>query len=47
LLFDESPRDTVVFVAVVGVLGTVALIASVIPAMRATRVDPNITLRAE
>jgi predicted permease len=47
LLFDESPRDPVVFVSVIGVLTGVALLASVVPAVRAARVDPNVALRAE
>ena len=47
LLFDESPRDPVVFASVIGVLAGVALLASVVPAVRAARVDPNIALRAE
>jgi predicted permease len=47
LLFDESPHDPVVFVVVIGVLTVVALLASVVPALRAVRVDPNVALRAE
>jgi ABC-type antimicrobial peptide transport system permease subunit len=47
LLFDESPHDPVVFVVVIGVLTGVALLASVVPAFRAVRVDPNVALRAE
>jgi predicted permease len=47
LMFDESPRDPVVFGVVTAVLIGVALLASVLPATRATRVDPNAALRAE
>jgi predicted permease len=47
LLFDESPHDPIVFVAVIGVLTSVALLASIFPAVRAARVDPNVALRAE
>jgi predicted permease len=47
LMFDESPRDPVVFGVVTVVLVGVALLASVLPATRATRVDPNVALRAE
>jgi putative ABC transport system permease protein len=47
LLFDVSPRDPLVFVAVVVVLIGVALAASWIPALRASRVDAAVALRAE
>ena len=47
LMFDVSPRDPAVFVVVTLALLGVALLASVIPASRATRVDPNAALRAE
>ena len=47
LLFDESPRDPVVYAIVTVVLLGVALTASWIPARRAARVDPNIALRSE
>jgi ABC-type antimicrobial peptide transport system permease subunit len=47
LLFDTSPRDPLVLGACATVLLVVALVASVIPARRATRVDPMEALRAE
>ena len=47
LLFNQSPRDPVVFGTVTGALLLVALIASMIPAIRGARVDPNAALRAE
>jgi ABC-type antimicrobial peptide transport system permease subunit len=47
LMFDESPRDPVVFGVVTGVLLAVTLAASLVPATRATRVDPNVALRAD
>jgi hypothetical protein len=47
LLFNQSPRDPVVFGAVTGALLLVAVVASMIPASRAARVDPNAALRAE
>src|SRR5262249_14382740 len=47
LMFDVSPRDPVVFGVVTAVLIGVALLASILPARRATRVDPNTALRAE
>lgn len=47
MLFETSPRDPVVFAAAAVTLVAVALAASAIPALRASRVDPNIALRSE
>jgi putative ABC transport system permease protein len=47
LLFEQSARDPMVFMAVAAMLITVAAVASSVPAFRATRADPNRTLRAE
>jgi ABC-type antimicrobial peptide transport system permease subunit len=47
LLFQVSPRDPLVFGAVAVVLVGVAVIASWLPAMRASRVDPSVALRAD
>jgi ABC-type antimicrobial peptide transport system permease subunit len=47
LLFRESPRDPVVFVAVTILMLLVATIASAVPARRASHADPNTALRAE
>jgi putative ABC transport system permease protein len=47
LLFEVSALDPVVFAAVVLSLASVALLACVIPARRATRVDPLVSLRSE
>jgi putative ABC transport system permease protein len=44
-LYDISPADPRVLVVTVAVLGLVAAIASWIPARRATRIDPAISLR--
>jgi putative ABC transport system permease protein len=47
LLFEQSATDPVVFVAVGILIGLVALVASALPALRATRADPNSALRSE
>ena len=47
LLFRTAAYDPLVFAAVVIVLGAVALLAALLPARRATRVDPITALRAE
>jgi predicted permease len=47
LLFGISPTDSLTFVTVPLALGTMALIASLIPALRATHLDPIKALRTE
>ena len=47
LLFDVSPTDIPTFAVVSFVLSAVAFAACVIPARRATRVDPMVSLRHE
>ena len=47
LLFEQSARDPLVLMAVAMILLLVALCASLVPALRATRVDPTTALRAE
>jgi predicted permease len=47
LLFGVSRLDPVTYVGVIALLGGVAVIACAVPAWRAARVDPAITLRAE
>jgi putative ABC transport system permease protein len=46
-LFNVSPLDPVVYGIVTVVLAAVALLATLVPARKATRVDPMIALRAE
>jgi putative ABC transport system permease protein len=46
-LFGVTPRDPLTYLSVALLLGGVALAASWIPALRATRVDPMISLRSE
>ncbi|HSL54952.1 MAG TPA: ABC transporter permease [Pyrinomonadaceae bacterium] len=47
LLFGIEPTDSVTFVVVSAVFFVIAMLAALIPAMRATRVDPLIALRDE
>jgi ABC-type antimicrobial peptide transport system permease subunit len=46
-LFETSPHDPATFVAVPLLLLVVAALASWLPARRAAKVDPAVTLRAE
>jgi putative ABC transport system permease protein len=47
LLFGVKPTDLMTFVAVVAVIGGIGLLACVIPARRATKVDPIEALRRD
>lgn len=47
LLFNVKPTDPLVLGGVVGVLLLTATLASLIPALRAARVDPNVALRSD
>ena len=46
-LFDVAPTDPATFTIVAVILASVALVATLVPAMRATRVDPLVALRQE
>jgi ABC-type antimicrobial peptide transport system permease subunit len=47
LLFDTSPHDPAIIGGVVALLLVVGVLASVVPALRAARVDPTEALRSE
>ena len=47
LLYGVQPTDLLTFTLVPMTLVIVALVASVVPAWRATRVDPSMAMRAE
>ena len=47
LLYEVRPNDPITFVAVAAALLLIALMASFLPAWRATRVSPTIALRAQ
>jgi ABC-type antimicrobial peptide transport system permease subunit len=45
MLIDTPWRDPLAYLAAAAVLGTVALVAILVPALRATRIDPLVALR--
>ena len=47
VLFGVSPRDPVIYGAVAALVAVISLVATLVPARRATRVDPMVALRAE
>jgi len=47
VLYGIGPNDPVTFIRVPAVLATVAVLASLVPAIRATRVDPLEVMRAD
>ena len=47
LLFEVQPRDPYIFAGVVAVLSLAGVLACLVPARRATRIDPLNALRAE
>jgi ABC-type antimicrobial peptide transport system permease subunit len=47
LLFGVQPSDTVTIALVIATITAVAVVASCLPAWRASRLDPNVVLRDE
>jgi putative ABC transport system permease protein len=47
LLFGVRPTDPLTYVGVAGVLAAVALVATLVPALRAAAIDPIAALRYE
>jgi ABC-type antimicrobial peptide transport system permease subunit len=47
LLFEVTPTDPVTLASVCGVILAVSALAAILPARRATRVDPMVALRYE
>jgi putative ABC transport system permease protein len=47
MLFDLSPTDPVTYGAVALALTVIALVASMAPARRASRIDPIVALKTE
>jgi predicted permease len=47
LLYQSSPSDPIVLAAACGVMVVVAIAGCLVPASRASRVDPSVTLRAD
>jgi ABC-type antimicrobial peptide transport system permease subunit len=47
LLFGVEPTDPLTTASVIGLIATAAALASILPAWRASRLDPNVVLRSE
>ena len=47
MLYGVRPLDAMTFISVVGLVGVSALGSAMVPAWRAARIDPQISLRSE
>ena len=47
LVSGDQPHDPLVYVGVMLLLGVVTMVASVVPAWRASNIDPLVALRQE
>jgi putative ABC transport system permease protein len=47
LLYHVRPADPTTFVAITGLLAAITIMAGLVPALRATRIDPLVALRYE
>jgi ABC-type antimicrobial peptide transport system permease subunit len=47
LLYDIGPWDAATYLGTIAVLGTAALIATLVPAIRAARIAPLIVLQQD
>lgn len=47
LLYDVAPVDPITYAVAIALLVAVAVVASGVPAWRASRIDPSIPLRSE
>ena len=47
LLFGTEATDPLTFAAIALLLAAIALVASFVPALRAARIDPMVSLRSE
>ena len=47
LMFQQPARDPLIYAVVAGILLLVAVVAAIVPALRAARIDPNSALRLD